>query len=66
MTALTVVALGAAADAVEHHLPTLVEERFASRLFAQDPQLWGPEAQEEAAKRLSWVGLARTSRPLVG
>ncbi|WP_131104955.1 glucose-6-phosphate isomerase [Ornithinimicrobium sufpigmenti] len=66
MTALTVEALGAAADAVERHLPDLVQERFASRLFAQDAQLWGPEAQEEAAKRLAWVGLPRTSRPLVG
>ncbi|QFG68741.1 glucose-6-phosphate isomerase [Ornithinimicrobium pratense] len=66
MTALTVEALGAAADAVERHLPDLVEERFASRLFAQDGQLWGPDAQDEAAKRLAWVDLPRTSRPLVG
>ena len=66
MTALTVEALGAAAQAVERHLPGLVEERFASRLFAQDAQLWGPDAQEEAARRLSWVGLHRSSRPLVG
>ena len=38
----------------------------ASRLFAQDATLWGPEAESEAAIRLSWVGLARSSRPLVG
>ena len=66
MTALTVEALGAAADAVEHHLPALVEERFASRLFAQDATLWGEAAEEEASIRLSWVGLPRSSRPLVG
>lgn len=30
-------------------------ERFASRLGAQDPTLWGPEAAEEAALRLGWV-----------
>ncbi len=66
MSTLTVEALGAAADAVEQHLGPLVEERFASRLFAQDATLWGPEAQPEASVRLSWVGLPRSSRPLVG
>lgn len=66
MSSLTVQAVGAAADAVEHHLGTLAEERFASRLFAQDATLWGPEAEAEASVRLSWVGLPRTSRPLVG
>lgn len=39
-----VVATGAAADAVAHQVPTLVEDRFASGLFAKDPTLWGPEA----------------------
>ncbi|WP_109471434.1 glucose-6-phosphate isomerase [Ornithinimicrobium cavernae] len=66
MSSLSVEALGAAADAVEAHLPTLVEERFASRLFAQDATLWGPAAESEAAIRLAWTGLHRTSRPLVG
>ncbi|HYO40357.1 MAG TPA: glucose-6-phosphate isomerase [Nocardioidaceae bacterium] len=61
-----VVATGAAADAVAEHVPTLVKEGFAGRLFAQDPTLWGPEAEEEAAKRLAWVDLPRSSRPLVG
>ncbi|QDO88837.1 glucose-6-phosphate isomerase [Ornithinimicrobium ciconiae] len=66
MSSLSVEALGAAADAVEAHLPTLVEDKVASRLFAQDPTLWGPEAESESAIRLSWTGLHRTSRPLVG
>ena len=66
MSSLLVTAVGAAADAVEAHLPTLVADSFASRLFAQDATLWGPEAQEEASIRLSWVGLPRSSRPLVG
>lgn len=66
MSALSVEALGAAADAVETHLPTLVEDRVASRLFSQDPTLWGSEAESEAAIRLAWTGLHRTSRPLVG
>ena len=66
MSTLTVTATGAAAEAVAAHLPALVEESFASRLFDQDATLWGPEAEDEAGKRLSWVGLARSSRPLVG
>lgn len=36
-------------------LSELVETRFASRLFQQDATLWGPEARDEAAKRLGWV-----------
>ncbi|OLT44054.1 glucose-6-phosphate isomerase [Serinicoccus sp. CNJ-927] len=66
MSALAVQALGAAADAVEHHLPALVTDQVASRLFARDATLWGPDAESEAAIRLSWVGLPRSSRPLVG
>ena len=66
MSALGVVAAGAAADAIAAKVPGLVEEKFASRLFAQDATLWGPDAESEAAIRLSWVGLPRSSRPLVG
>ncbi len=66
MSTLTVEALGAAAEAVERHLPALVEERVASRLFDRDATLWGPEAEDEASRRLAWVGLPRSSRPLVG
>ncbi|MFC6006115.1 glucose-6-phosphate isomerase [Angustibacter luteus] len=58
-------ATGEAADAVRAHVPALVDERFASRLFAQDATLWGPEAESESAIRLSWVGLGQSSRPLV-
>jgi glucose-6-phosphate isomerase len=64
--ALEVVATGAAAEAVGTHVPTLVAERFASRLFAKDATLWGDQAQAEASVRLGWVGLHRTSRPLLG
>ena len=63
---LEVAATGAAADAIRAHVPALVEEGFAGKLFAQDATLWGPEAEEESAKRLSWVTLPRTSRPLIG
>jgi len=66
MTALHVAATGAAADAIATHVPRLVADRFASRLFARDHTLWGEAAESEAAKRLAWTGLHRTSRPLVG
>jgi glucose-6-phosphate isomerase len=61
-----VVATGAAADAIGAKVPDLVSESFASRLFAKDASLWGPEAEEESGKRLSWVTLPQSSRPLVG
>ena len=66
MTALSVSASGPAADAIATAVPQLVEAQFASKLFAKDPTLWGEAAESESSKRLSWVGLARSSRPLVG
>jgi glucose-6-phosphate isomerase len=63
---LDVVAHGPAAEAVSQHVPSLVEERFASRLFARDASLWGPDAEAEASRRLAWVDLPRSSRPLIG
>ncbi|WP_265446643.1 glucose-6-phosphate isomerase [Flexivirga meconopsidis] len=62
---LTVAAVGSAADAISTNVPGLVSDKFASKLFAQDPTLWGPAAEDESSKRLSWVGLASSSRPLV-
>ncbi|WP_216216465.1 glucose-6-phosphate isomerase [Amycolatopsis aidingensis] len=44
----------------------LVEDRVASRVAAQDPTLWGPDAESEAAIRLAWTTLYKTSRPLIG
>src|ERR1041384_3441229 len=44
---------------------TLVADKVASKLTAQDPTLWGHDAESESAIRLSWVTLAETSRPLV-
>jgi glucose-6-phosphate isomerase len=44
----------------------LTTDHVASRIAAQDPTLWGPEAEAESAIRLSWVGLAESSRPLIG
>jgi glucose-6-phosphate isomerase len=66
VSTLDVAATGAAADAVTAHVPALVADRVASRLFAKDHTLWGEAAEEESAKRLSWTGLPRTSRHLVG
>lgn len=43
----------------------LVADRVASRLGGQDHTVWGAAAEEEASKRLSWVSLPTTSRPLV-
>jgi glucose-6-phosphate isomerase len=43
----------------------LVAEQVASALANQDPTLWGPQAQPEAARRLAWVSLPQTSRPLL-
>jgi glucose-6-phosphate isomerase len=63
---LELAARGAAADAIAAHVPGLVTDRFASRLFAKDPTLWGEAAQDESSKRLGWTGLHRTSRPLLG
>ena len=42
-----------------------VDDRVASRLGTKDATLWGPDAESESAKRLSWVSLGTTSQPLV-
>jgi glucose-6-phosphate isomerase len=63
--AVAVRTFGEADRAVTEHVPSLVEEQFASRLFGRDATLWGPEAEHEASKRLAWVGLAESSRPLL-
>jgi glucose-6-phosphate isomerase len=52
-------------DAFSSTVEQLVADRVASRIAAEDPTLWGEAAQEEAGKRLSWVRLPETSRPLV-
>jgi len=43
----------------------LVDQKIASRIAAQDKTVWGPAAEDEAGKRLSWVQLATGSRGLV-
>ncbi|MGV1034952.1 MAG: glucose-6-phosphate isomerase [Microbacteriaceae bacterium] len=56
---------GATAEAVERHLPTLLEDLVASRITAQDNTLWGAAAESEAAVRLGWTEAVAVSLPLV-
>lgn len=49
-------------DAVLHRL---VADKVASRLVAHDATLWGPAAEEEAAKRLGWTDLHLRAGTLV-
>ncbi|EFQ84108.1 putative glucose-6-phosphate isomerase [Aeromicrobium marinum DSM 15272] len=59
------VAFTAPVRSYERVLRRLVDESFASRLGSHDASLWGRPAAEEAARRLGWIDLARTSRPLL-
>ncbi len=52
-------------EAYDGVVEQLVGDHVASRLTSMDATLWGPDAESESAKRLSWVGLAQSSRPLV-
>jgi len=65
VSSLSLQASGSAREAIDTHVPRLVADSFASRLFDQDPSLWGPAAEEEAAVRLGWTDAAAVSRPLV-
>ena len=56
---------GAVKGAVEAALPALVTDLVASGIFAQDPTLWGPDAESEASKRLGWIDAVNISRLLV-
>ncbi|QCB97734.1 glucose-6-phosphate isomerase [Arthrobacter sp. PAMC25564] len=65
MTTLSYDATGAARQAHDQHLPALLEDRVATRIFAKDATLWGPDAEAEASVRLGWVEAATVSQPLV-
>ena len=56
---------GAAAEAVDRVVPQLVSDLVASRITGGDETLWGPDAEEESAKRLGWVEAVTVSRPMV-
>src|SRR6478752_7370192 len=66
MSTLSYDATGAARQAHDQHLPALLADRIATRIFAKDPTLWGPDAEAESAVRLGWVEAATVSQPLVG
>ncbi|NUL47141.1 glucose-6-phosphate isomerase [Cellulosimicrobium funkei] len=65
MSSLGLQATGDALAAIDRHVPALVAERVASRLAAQDPTLWGPDAEEESSRRLGWMDPFEDSRVLV-
>jgi len=65
MSTLSYDATGAAQQALEQHIPALVADRIASRIFAKDHTLWGADAESESAIRLGWVEAATVSQPLV-
>jgi len=50
---------------VEQTLPGLVDSLVASGITAGDADLWGPDAADEASRRLGWVDAVTVSRPLV-
>lgn len=56
---------GVAKEEAQRLVPGLVSDLVASRLTAQDPTLWGPEAEAEASIRLGWINAVSISRPLV-
>ncbi len=63
---VTVAVTGTAAAAVERLVPRLIAEQVASGITTLDSSLWGPEAEEEASKRLGWTEAVAISEPLVG
>ncbi|THJ67374.1 glucose-6-phosphate isomerase [Arthrobacter echini] len=65
MSSFALSATGAALDAVETAVPTLVSDRVASRLMAKDATLWGEDAESEASIRLGWIDLFDGSRALI-
>ena len=56
---------GPAEQAARAHVPGLVNDGVASAIAAQDADLWGPDARDEAGKRLGWVVAHERSRELV-
>jgi glucose-6-phosphate isomerase len=60
-----IVVTGAAAEAVDRVVPQLVSDLVASGITSQDPSLWGPDAESEAAKRLGWTEAVSIARQLV-
>ncbi len=62
---LEVTAAGAAAHAVTSHAPALAADRVPSRIAAHDATLWGPQAEDEASRRLGWTRLHSATRGIL-
>ncbi|WP_217184177.1 glucose-6-phosphate isomerase [Streptomyces sp. AC495_CC817] len=58
-------ASGDAKAAIDETVPALVHDLVASRITGGDAELWGADAESEAAVRLGWVEAVSVSRPLV-
>ncbi|QWC84976.1 glucose-6-phosphate isomerase [Nocardioidaceae bacterium] len=65
MTGTRVHVHAAVPEALGATIEQLVADQVASGIAAQDPTLWGPDAEDEAGKRLSWVDLPEQSQHLV-
>ncbi|MEJ5944780.1 glucose-6-phosphate isomerase [Pseudokineococcus basanitobsidens] len=61
---LAVAVAGAAAAAVAEHVPALVADGVAGGVAAQRADLWGPDAADEAGRRLGWVAVGERSADL--
>ncbi|MDR6987328.1 glucose-6-phosphate isomerase [Paenarthrobacter nitroguajacolicus] len=66
MSTISYDASGAAQQAIAQHIDSLVDDRIATRIFAKDHTLWGPDAESESAIRLGWVEAPTVSQALVG
>ncbi|WUI03054.1 glucose-6-phosphate isomerase [Spirillospora sp. NBC_00431] len=62
---ISVTIRGAVVDESETVLDRLVSDGVPGSLTSGNTNLWGPDAAPLAARRLGWLGLPETSRPLV-
>lgn len=51
--------------AIDEHVPELVRDKVASRIFQKDHTLWGKQAEAESAIRLGWVDAPEKTLQLV-
>ena len=62
---VSVTVTGDLAGAAKQVTDTLVADGVPAALAARDASLWGPDAEPEAAVRLGWLDLPRTSQGLL-
>ncbi|MDX6740563.1 glucose-6-phosphate isomerase [Actinocorallia sp. A-T 12471] len=62
---VSVTVRGDAVEETETVLQRLASDGVPAALAAKSAQLWGPDAVEEASRRLGWLDLPQTSRALV-